>query len=81
MRALAGRTGLFDGAHNPLGVALVTLLAIGLATLLMTAPVAKLFGPVVRPSLAWPFRRDPAPAPRPEERRGPGAHDATIVPG
>ncbi|MER5968492.1 acyltransferase family protein [Streptomyces sp. NPDC002055] len=70
----------FDAAfwHTPLGQVVVTVLGVGLALALTSAPVRRLLRPVMEPRLEWAFRnREPAVAaalpsgrpPVPEERR------------
>ncbi|MGA5896097.1 acyltransferase family protein [Streptomyces venetus] len=44
--------------HRPLGEILVTVVAGVLVTALCTAPVRRLFRPVMEPEMAWAFRRD-----------------------
>ncbi|MFJ8056248.1 acyltransferase family protein [Streptomyces sp. NPDC096142] len=56
----AGYAGLFDHAwlHRPYGVALVTVLAATVVTLLCTPPVRRMFRFVIEPGMDWAFKRD-----------------------
>ncbi|WP_428836962.1 acyltransferase family protein [Streptomyces cuspidosporus] len=44
--------------HTPLGELTVTAAAIAMITVLCTAPVRRLFRPLVEPRMAWAFRRE-----------------------
>ncbi|WP_055588465.1 acyltransferase family protein, partial [Streptacidiphilus griseoplanus] len=53
---LAEYRGWYDSRHNPLGELAVTVAAIAVATLLMTAPVRRLLRRLVEPRLSAPVR-------------------------
>jgi fucose 4-O-acetylase-like acetyltransferase len=48
-----------DWTHRPLGEITVTLVAAVVVTALCTPPVRRVFRPVMEPTMAWAFRRDP----------------------
>ncbi|MEU2383385.1 acyltransferase family protein [Streptomyces sp. NPDC012461] len=54
--------------QGPFGEILVTVLAAAMVTLLCTAPVRRVFRPVMEPAMDWAFKRDPAEAARERER-------------
>lgn len=60
VQALRG-TGALDWieALGPVGVPLIVLLGIGIAILLSTSLVSKIFKPLIEPSLGWLTRSDP----------------------
>ncbi|MGK5637772.1 acyltransferase family protein [Streptomyces sp. URMC 126] len=51
----------YDWIRRPAGEVLVSVLAVALATVLCSAPVRRVFRPVIEPRMDWAFRLPPRP--------------------